>query len=117
RRVLFGDDVLAEINPSVEAVRHQCEQQARAKLRNLNEVALKTALKPRYLRQAMVTSVPSFLKIGRHLLGLLEQPERLRAKELIAELRRVTQLPLEGLEMAWDIKTGERIPARKEITP
>ncbi len=118
RRVLFGDDVLAEIDPPIQAVRRQCEQEARGKLLHLREIVMETAMKPKHLQQAMVLSVPSFLRIGRHVLRLLEQPQKtLHAKELITELRKATQLPLEGLEIAWNIKAGERTPSRNDIAP
>jgi len=116
RRVLFGDDVLVEINPPIQAVRRQCEQEARGKLLHLREIVMETALKPKHLQQAMVLSVPSFIRIGRHVLRLLEQPPKMHAKEVLAELRKATQLPLEGLEIAWNIKTGERTPSRSDIT-
>jgi predicted nucleotidyltransferase len=116
RRVLFGDDVLADINPPVQAIRRQCEQEARGKLLHLREIVMETALKPKHLQQAMILSVPSFIRIGRHVLRLLEQPPKMHAKEVIDELRKATQLPLEGLEIAWNIKTGERTPSRSDIT-
>ncbi len=115
RRVLFGDDVLAEIAPPIQAIRRQCEQEARGKLLHLREIVLETALKPKHLQQAMVLSVPSFVRIGRYVLRLLEQPTQLHAKEVIIELRKATQLPLEGMEIAWNIKTGERTPPRSDI--
>ena len=115
RRVLFGDDVLAKITPPIQAIRRQCEQEARGKLLHLREIVLETALKPKQLRQAMILSVPSFVRIGRYILQLLEQPPQLHAKEVISELRKATQLPLEGLEIAWNIKTGERTVPRSDI--
>ena len=115
RRVLFGDDVLAEINPPVQAIRRQCEQEARGKLLHLREIVMETALKPKHLQQAMILSVPSFVRIGRHVLRLLEQPPKMHAKEVIDELRKATQLPLEGLEIAWNIKTGKRTLSRSDI--
>ena len=115
RRVLFGEDVLADINPPLQAVRRQCEQEARGKLLHLREILLETALKPRHLKQAMILSVPSFIRIGRHILRLQGQAPKVHANEVIAELRNSTQLPLQGLEAAWNLKTGVRKPSRREI--
>ena len=117
RRVLFGDDVLAEIHPPVQSVRHQCEQEARGKLLHLREIAMETGLKPRHLKQAMTLSVPSFIRIGRHILRLMDHPYIYHSPEVIEELRKTTDLPLEGLEAAWRIKIGERSPSREEIPP
>ncbi len=115
RRVLFGEDVLADINPPLQAVRRQCEQEARGKLLHLREILLETALKPRHLKQAMILSVPSFIRIGRHILRLQGQAPKVHANEVIAELRNSTQLTLQGLEAAWNLKTGVRKPSRREI--
>lgn len=115
RRVLFGEDVLADINPPLQAVRRQCEQEARGKLLHLREILMETALKPRHLKQAMILSVPSFIRIGRNILRLQGQAPKVHANEVIAELRTSTQLPLQGLESVWGMKTGARKPARAEI--
>jgi hypothetical protein len=37
------------------------------------------------------------------------------ANEVIVELRNSTQLSLQGLEAAWNVKTGVRKPSRGEI--
>jgi hypothetical protein len=113
-RVLFGEDVLTEINPPLQAVRHQCEQEARGKLLHLREILLETGLRPKHLKHAMILSVPSFIRIGRHLLRLRGQPPKTHAKEVIEALRNTTQFPLQGLEAAWEIKTGSRKPSRGE---
>ncbi|MFQ5850676.1 MAG: nucleotidyltransferase domain-containing protein [Candidatus Binatia bacterium] len=115
RKVLFGEDVLAQINPPLQAIRRQCEQEARGKLLHLREILLETALKPRHLKQAMILSVPSFIRIGRHILRLQGQAPKVHAKEVIEALRDSTQVPLQGLEAAWSIKTGEHKPSRGEI--
>lgn len=114
-RVLFGDDVLAEIHPPIQSVRRQCEQEARGKLLHLREIVMETALKPRHLKQAMTLSVPSFIRIGRHILRLMDHPHIHHSQEVIEELRKIAELPLEGLEAAWRIRTGDLKPAREEI--
>jgi predicted nucleotidyltransferase len=115
RRVLFGDDVLAEIDPPDQSVRRQCEQEARGKLLHLREIAMETALKPRHLKQAIIISVPSFIKIGRHVLRLQEHRPIVHSQDVITELRKVSELSLDGLEAAWRIKTGEQSPSRHEL--
>ena len=76
---------------------------------------METALKPRHLKKAMILSVPSFIRIGRHILRLHGQTPKVHANEVIGELRNCTQLPLQGLESAWGMRTGARKPARAEI--
>ena len=115
KRVLFGEDVLADIQPPPLSVRRQCEQEARGKLLHLREILLETGLKPRYLKKAMILSVPSFMRIGRHVLQYLGKTGKVHAREVIEELRYTTQLSLRGLEAAWTLKTGERKASRAEI--
>ncbi|MCH8055558.1 MAG: hypothetical protein IH857_05325 [Deltaproteobacteria bacterium] len=115
RRVLFGEDALKDINPPRQAIRRQCEQEARGKLLHLREILLETDLKPRWLRQTMVLSVQSFIRIGRHILLLQGEEPKHHSQEVIEALRRVTDLPLRGLEAAWKIKSGTIKPSRREI--
>ncbi|MFQ5684164.1 MAG: hypothetical protein ACE5HC_12925 [Candidatus Binatia bacterium] len=115
RRVLFGEDILKEINPPRQAIRRQCEQDVRGKLLHLREILLETHLKPRWLREAMVLSVPSFLRIGRYILLLKDEQVKPQSQEVIEALRRVSTLPLQGLEAAWKTKSGSLKPARSEI--
>lgn len=116
RRVLFGEDFLKDINPPRQAIRRQCEQEARGKLLHLREILLETDLKPRWLRQAMVLSVQSFLRIGRHILLLQGEEPKHHSQEVIEALRRITNLPLRGLEAAWKTKSGMLKPSRGEIS-
>lgn len=115
RRVLFGEDVLENVNPPKQAIRRQCEQEARGKLLHLREILLETNLKPRWLRQAMTLSVPSFIRIGRHILRLQGEEPKHHGQEVIEELRRVTNLPLRGLEAAWKTKSRTLKPSRGEM--
>lgn len=114
-RVLFGEDLLKDISPTRRAVRHQCEQEARGKLLHLREILLETNLKPRWLRQAIVLSVSSFIRIGRHILLLQGEEPKHHSQEVVEALRRVADLPLRGLESAWKIKSGELKPYRREL--
>lgn len=114
-RVLFGEDVLQNIDPPRDVIRRQCEQEARGKLLHLREILMETSLKPRWLRQAMVLSVPSFLRMGRYILCLRGEPLPGRSQEVIDGLRQTTGLPLSGLEAAWHIKSGTLKPARARV--
>jgi len=115
RRVLFGEDLLEKIDPPLQSVRRQCEQESRGKLLHLREILMETGLKPRHLKQAMTLSVPAFIRIGRHVLRLQEDRPIVQSRDVIAELRKLTELSLNGLEAAWRIKTGELSPSRSEL--
>ncbi|MBI2889652.1 MAG: nucleotidyltransferase domain-containing protein [Nitrospirae bacterium] len=115
RRVLYGEDVLAGVEPSREAIRRQCEQDARGKLLHLRQVLLETGLKPRRLLEAMAVSASAFLRIGRWLLHLRGGEPLTTADELLRTLRAETGLPLEGIAAAARIRSGDLKPRRAEI--
>ena len=69
-RVLAGRDVFATLALDRDALRRECEREARVKLFRLRALFLETAASPRALERLMVDSVKSFLIVLRHFLGL-----------------------------------------------
>ena len=69
-RVLAGQDVLGGLAVAPEALRRECEREARGKLLRLRALFLETAGRPAALEQVMVDSLKSFLVLLRHLLRL-----------------------------------------------
>jgi hypothetical protein len=69
-RVLAGRDVLSEVAVDRDAIRRECEQEARGKLLRLRALYLQTADDPEALDRVMVGSLKSFLVILRHFLRL-----------------------------------------------
>ncbi|MBI2058199.1 MAG: nucleotidyltransferase domain-containing protein [Nitrospirae bacterium] len=115
RRVLYGMDVLAEVKPSKAAVRAQCEREARGKLLHLRQILLETALRPRKLRQAMILSVPSFLRIARYLLFLRGTGAPPQGRELMAALQESEHLGFTAIEKVRAMRGGEYDPERGDI--
>ena len=81
--------------------------------RQLN--TLLKSLQQKTLKQAMILSVPTFVRIGRHILLLKDEEQKHHAEDVIKELRRLSDLPLQGLEAAWKIKSGALKPSRREM--
>ncbi len=69
-RLLAGRDVLAGIRVDRDAIRRQCEQEARGKLLRLHALYLQTAGDHTALERVVVESLKSFLIILRHLIQL-----------------------------------------------
>lgn len=69
-RLLAGTDLLTGLRVDGEAVRRQCEKEARAKLLRLRALYLATAGAPTALERLMLDSLKSILIFLRHLLRL-----------------------------------------------
>jgi hypothetical protein len=69
-RLLAGADLLTEVAVDNDAVRRQCEKEARAKLLRLRALYLATAGAPSALERVMLESLKSMLIFLRHLLRL-----------------------------------------------
>jgi len=69
-RVLAGDDVFAGLVLEREALRRQCEHEARGKILRLRALFLEGADRPALLEPLMADSLKTFLVILRHLLRL-----------------------------------------------
>ncbi len=69
-RVLAGADLLVEVRVDRDAIRRQCEKEARARLLRLRALYLATAGAPTALERLMLESLKSMLIFLRHLLHL-----------------------------------------------
>ncbi|MBI2059995.1 MAG: nucleotidyltransferase domain-containing protein [Nitrospirae bacterium] len=100
-RVLHGPDPLAAIEPPREALRRQCEQEARGKLLHLRKILLETDLDSKRLMDAVRLAAPAFVRIGRTHLYLKFSKVSLQADEVLKGLEQDLGLPLQGLASAW----------------
>lgn len=69
-RVLAGKDLLTDLHVEPEAIRRQCEKEARAKLLRLRALYLATGGAPTALERLILESLKSVLIFLRHLLRL-----------------------------------------------
>jgi len=87
RCVLFGEDILEDINTGKEDIRRECEYQIKGKLLALRQVYLEQALKPHALEKLIKRSLRSLFPVFRNILriknGKTPSPER---AEVLCEL-------------------------------
>lgn len=72
-QVVFGEDVLANIDIPQNELRLECEEQVKGKLLHLREGFLSSAGKKRLLEELLSISVPSFISIFEALLLLKKE--------------------------------------------
>ncbi len=82
-RLLAGADLLADITVDGDAVRRQCEKEARARLLRLRALYLATAGAPSALERLMLESLRSILIFLRHLLRLQGHEPGLRYRDAL----------------------------------
>lgn len=114
-RVLHGDDALKDVSPPLEAIRRQCEQEARGKLLHLRQILLETELKPKYLKEAILLSVPTFIRIARHVNYLHRKSYPGGTAALFRELRETERLDLKNIEKAWAIRGATAEVSKGEV--
>jgi predicted nucleotidyltransferase len=85
-RVLYGDDVLRDLNVPMHLHRHQLEYELREKLVLLRQHVLLAGDKEKPVWEVMLNSLSSFTTLFRHVLIELGVQGRKRSREAVEEL-------------------------------
>lgn len=94
-RLLAGSDLLTDIRVEADAVRRQCEKEARSRLLRLRALYLATAGAPSALERLMLESLRSNLIFLRHLLRLQGHEAAMCYRDVLAKGQEVLgPLPL-----------------------
>lgn len=104
-RVLAGRDVLTGIRIERDALRRQCEQEARGKLLRLRALYLSTSGAPSALERLMLDSLKSILILLRHMLRLRGEDVGQTYSEALSEGARVLG-PLPLMQSLLDHRRG-----------
>lgn len=86
RRLLWGDDALAELHVKPEHLRIQLEREMKGKLLELREAFLNAQGKPRRLRALLVGSLPAFLVLFRAAVRLYQEEPPARKLDAVRNL-------------------------------
>jgi hypothetical protein len=109
RRVLYGADVIADLQIDRSFYRAQVEQQLRAKQIRLRQKAAEALPDPKRLTRLLTDSISTFCVLGRHALLLSGNKPRWIKREILASLETILQRPLEGANAILAIRTsGEK---------
>jgi predicted nucleotidyltransferase len=115
-RLLWGEDLLKELQVSQENLRLQCEQELKGKWLRLRQIYLETEGNPRQLKQLMTASLRPFAVVLGALLrlkGFAVPPQEFL--EVLAQVESTFELELDGFREAYQLKLGLRSLGRAEL--
>ncbi len=84
--LLYGNDILKELEVNSQNVRLQCEQQLKGGLIRLYQVYLETGMREKKIRSLLINSLTSFIPIFRSLLRLKGKVLPTKKRDIISDL-------------------------------
>ncbi len=106
RRVLYGDDVIAEIHPDTANLRLQVERELSSALIQLRRSYLSACGSPRRLAALLTGSFSGVLTLFRAALRLYENPVPTEKFQALEKLNRHVPVELNGFRQIQALKTG-----------
>jgi hypothetical protein len=86
--LIYGKDILGELEVNSRNVRHQCEQQLKGGLIRLYQVYLEIGMREKRIRALLINSLTSFIPIFRSLLRLKGKALPVKKRDIISDLER-----------------------------
>lgn len=86
--LIYGKDILGELEVNSRNIRHQCEQQLKGGLIRLYQVYLETGMKEKRIRFLLINSLTSFIPIFRSLLRLKEKALPVKKSDIVSDLEK-----------------------------
>lgn len=111
RRVLFGADIIAEIEIDRSFYRAQVEHELRAKLLRLRQKAAEVLSRPEALAKLLTDSISTFCVLGRHALLLKGREARWTKRDIVADLEKVLGIRFDGFNNVLKIRADGKLPA------
>jgi hypothetical protein len=107
RRVLYGTDVIGELNIDWCFYRAEVEHELRAKLIRLRQKAAELLSTPPRLLKLLTDSLSTFCVLARHALVLSGGEPKYKKAEIIAAIEDRLQTRLEGATQILTLRTGK----------
>ena len=114
-RVIYGDDMIGDLEIKKDNLRLQCERELKGKLLLLRESFLQAHGETRRLTELIRRSLPASISIFKALLHLKEERIPEKNEALIQATAERFDLNKALLRTLWQIKTGEQRPGKAEI--
>ena len=86
--LIYGKDILGELEVNSRNVRHQCEQQLKGGLIRLYQVYLEIGMRGKKIRALLINSLTSFIPIFRSLLRLKGKVLPAKKRDIISDLEK-----------------------------
>ncbi len=114
--LVYGNDVLKDLEPDPRHIRLQCEREIKGKLLLLREAYLETGGKGKALKEVMVQSLPAFIAIFKALLLLKDQEPPKNRLEVIRNACEAFDLDAVAFERTFHIKTEKEKLSDQELS-
>jgi len=114
RRVLYGTDIVANLEIDRRFYRAQVEHEIRAKQIRLRQKAAELLSNSQRLRNLMTDSISTFCVLGRHALILSGRAPRWKKKEVVVALEEALQTRLPGANAILAIRANGKQAAGSE---
>jgi hypothetical protein len=108
RRVLYGTDVIQNLDIDRSFYRAQVEHELRAKQIRLRQKATEVLSRPAQLLNLLTDSVSTFCVLGRHALILSGHEPRWKKKEIVMALEQATGAQFEAANAILTIRTARK---------
>ena len=108
RRVLYGEDVIRNLDIDRSFYRAQVEHELRAKQIRLRQKAAELLSNPERLTRLLVDSISTFCVLGRHALILSGREPRWKKAEIVAELTEAMNLRLDAANAILTIRAAKK---------
>jgi len=107
--LLYGNDILKELEVNSQNVRLQCEQQLKGGLIRLYQVYLETGMREKKIRFLLINSLTSFIPIFRSLLRLKGKVLPTKKKDIIGDLGKEFTINADIFLKVLQMKEGKKI--------
>ena len=117
RRVLYGPDVIAQLDIDRSFYRAQVEHELRAKQIRLRQKAAEVLSHPDRLVRLLTDSISTFCVLGRHALILSGNQPRWKKKEIIEALEDLLRMPMHACNEILAIRASGKKTAQGDAVP
>lgn len=107
--LLYGKDILNELEVNSRNVRLQCEQQLKGGLIRLYQVYLEIGMKEKRIRSLLINSLTSLIPIFRSLLRLKGKELPVKKRDIITDLEKVFTVKGDTFLKVLQMKEGRKI--------
>ncbi|MGV3609219.1 MAG: hypothetical protein ACO1RA_22645 [Planctomycetaceae bacterium] len=115
RKVLWGEDLLANLQVDSSHLRMQLEHDLRSKLLFYRQRYLQTCQSPKNLSGLLVSSLSTFLVLFRAALTLYDEGVPLCKVEALQKLAKHLRFDPQPFETVWQWKTQQNIPQNVDV--
>jgi len=114
-RVIYGEDVLTDLNIKESDLRLQCEREVKGDFFHLREGYLNTAHDTKLMRQLISQSLVSFASVFSALLTLKKSDVPKKKMDVFTEIANVYELDVDLFEKLLSVREGRIKPSKFEL--